>query len=226
MELYYISELLTNELQKVKNGEGLTNIGQQLQFGRLTKLEFPRFSGDDVKGWIYRCNQFFKLDNIQDEHKVHLASVHLPDKALAWHWQFVKMRGENVPWEEYEHEILTRFGPMYEDPLADLKNLKQDGSVRQYQDEFDMLLSKVDLTEQQAISFYVGGLQEEIAMGLRMFKPSKLTDVYSLAKLQEATNNAQRRSLNQYFLCHNQGFQATINNRLLLLTTTDLHSFQ
>lgn len=54
-----------------------------MQFGRLTKLDFPRFAGDDVKGWIYRSNQFFKLDNIQGEHKVHLASVHLHDKALA-----------------------------------------------------------------------------------------------------------------------------------------------
>lgn len=65
-----------------------------------------------------------------------------------WHWQFIKIRGENVPWKEYEQEILVRFGLVYEVPLANLKNLKQDGTVRQYQDEFDVLLSKVDLTEQ------------------------------------------------------------------------------
>lgn len=50
-----------------------------------------------------------------------------------------------------------------------------------------MLLSKVDLTEQQAVSFYLGGLQEDIAMGVRMFKPNTLVDAYSLTKLQEAT---------------------------------------
>lgn len=106
-------QFLTNELQKVKNGEGVINRNPQMQFGRLTKLDFHRFAGDDVKGWIYLCNQFLKLDNVQDEHKVHLASMHLHDKALAWHWQFIKIRGENVPWVEYEHEIVGRFGTVY-----------------------------------------------------------------------------------------------------------------
>lgn len=39
----------------------------------------------------------------------------------------------------------------------------------------------------------MGGLQEENVMGLRMFKHSKLVDLYALAKLQEATNNAHKK---------------------------------
>lgn len=124
-----------------------------MQFGRLTKLDFRKFYGEDVKGWIYICNQYFAVDNIGNEFKLQLASLHMYEKALSWHLQFVKLRGLNVPWAEYEVEVMKRFGAAYEDPLADMKNLKQDGTIKQYQDEFDLLLSKVDLTEEQAISF-------------------------------------------------------------------------
>lgn len=152
---------MTNEIQKIKKGEGGSINGRNAptQFSRLTKLEFPRFLGDDVKGWIFRCNQFFKLDLVREEHKVNLASVHLYDRVLSWHFQFIKNRGQDVTYPENEMEIMRRFGAVYEDPLAELKNLKQDGTMRQYQDDFDVLLSKVDLTEQQAISFYIGALQ-------------------------------------------------------------------
>lgn len=65
--------------------------------------------------------------------------------------------------------------------------------MKQYQDDFDVLLSKVDLTEQQAIRFYIGGLQPEVEMVVRMFNPKTLTDTYLLAKLQEATLNAAKK---------------------------------
>nr|GEV95105.1 hypothetical protein [Tanacetum cinerariifolium] len=42
---------------------------QQTQYSRLTKVEFPKFSGDDVSGWIFRCEQFFLIDTIPEDHK-------------------------------------------------------------------------------------------------------------------------------------------------------------
>ena len=59
-------------------------------YGRLTKLEFPRFNGDDVKGWIFRVKQFFSIDNVREDQKLRLVSMHLFDKALYWHLQFIK----------------------------------------------------------------------------------------------------------------------------------------
>ncbi|GJW10529.1 hypothetical protein Tco_1576356 [Tanacetum coccineum] len=72
------------------------------RFTRLGKLEFPKFFGDDVKGWLYRVKQFFAVDNVHEEEKVKIASIHLHDKALTWHLQFIKMQGENVAWTVYE----------------------------------------------------------------------------------------------------------------------------
>ena len=64
---------------------------------------------------------------------------------------------------------------------------KQVGSVEQYQEAFDSLLSRVDLVVPQAISCFLRELSEEIQNAMRMFKTQTLHDAYCLAKLQEAT---------------------------------------
>ncbi|GJV27196.1 integrase, catalytic region, zinc finger, CCHC-type containing protein [Tanacetum coccineum] len=135
----------------------------------MTKLEFPKFSREDVKGWLFRCQQFFKVDNVSDEEKVRLASIHLYEKALTWHRQFEKINGDLVTWEVYEEEIYKRFGPYYEDPMEEIKNLRQNGTVPDYQDQFEAL----------------------------MFRPKSLYDAYQLARIQETVKaiNTKRYTL-------------------------------
>ncbi|GJU31340.1 hypothetical protein Tco_1174929 [Tanacetum coccineum] len=74
----------------------------------MTKVEFPKFLGDDVKGWIFRCEQFFSIDEIPENQKVTLISVHLFDTALLWHRQFIRINGKNVSWNVYKSGILQR----------------------------------------------------------------------------------------------------------------------
>ncbi|GJR97625.1 retrotransposon protein, putative, ty1-copia subclass [Tanacetum coccineum] len=74
--------------------------------------------------------------------------------------------GKNVPWELYETEILRRFGDVYDDLLVELKILKQSGDVQSYQDKFEMLLNKVDLTEPHVVSIFMTGLKSEIGAGV------------------------------------------------------------
>jgi len=66
--------------------------------------------------------------------------------------------------------------------------LRQVGSVEQYQDTFDALLIRIeDLLASHAISYFLSGLTLEIQHNVRMFKPKTLHDAYYLAKLHEAT---------------------------------------
>ncbi|GJT17849.1 reverse transcriptase [Tanacetum coccineum] len=82
---------------------------KMVQYGRMLKIEFPKFNGADVKGWIFRCRQFFRIDNVPEEIMVELAAMYVYDKALAWHQQLVKRYGERYTWELYEQEALKRF---------------------------------------------------------------------------------------------------------------------
>jgi len=63
-----------------------------LSFSRLSKIDFPRFDGEDVQGWIYKCEQFFEVKGTNDNVKVRIASIQLNGKALLWHQSFIKSR--------------------------------------------------------------------------------------------------------------------------------------
>ncbi|GJR39964.1 putative mitochondrial protein [Tanacetum coccineum] len=147
-------------------------------------------------GQAYLSNEvtrFRNVDNVSDVEKVRLASIHLYDKALAWHRQFEKIHGELVTWELYETEIYKRFGPCYEDPMEEIKNLSQSGTVPEYQDKFEALISRVELTESQAISCFVGGLQQDIGLMVKMFRPKSLYDAFQLARMQESVKAANSK---------------------------------
>ncbi|KAG8384061.1 hypothetical protein BUALT_Bualt04G0078800 [Buddleja alternifolia] len=82
--------------------------------------------------------------------KVKLATVHLEGKALQWHQIFMKGRltRELPNWEEYVRALSDRFGVLlYDDPMAELVNLKQAGTIQKYLDKFDELMNCVELSQ-------------------------------------------------------------------------------
>ncbi|KAK8952193.1 hypothetical protein KSP39_PZI004864 [Platanthera zijinensis] len=155
---------------------------------RFSRLDFPRFFGEEVTEWIYKCEQFFDIDGTPPDMKVKMASVHMEGKAMYWHQAFMKARltRQWPGWEEYCQAVAGRFGTLlFDDPMRDLKNLRQKGSVQAYLDEYDILLHRVDVSEEYAISLCLSGLKPEIEYAVRMFQPKTLQDVFSLARLQE-----------------------------------------
>ncbi|GJS36257.1 protein ABC transporter 1, mitochondrial [Tanacetum coccineum] len=141
---------VTRALQEmVTINQGMNRNGRaqnQNQFTRMTIVDFPKFSRDDVKGW-------------------------------------------NV----YKNGILQRFGTMFDDPVSEIRKIKYQSNAKDYHDAFDTLLSWVDVSEEHAVSFYLGGLPTEIEIGVRMFIPRTLADAYQLTNLQEATLEAIKK---------------------------------
>lgn len=121
-----------------------------------------------------------------------LAAIHLEGKALLWHQAYMKRRNHVTPsWEEYVKDLTVRFSQPYDDPMADLKATKQKGkSVQDYHDSFDMIASRLNLTEENLLSCYLGGLDDELA--IRMFAPKTIQQALCLAKLQEAAEKAKK----------------------------------
>ncbi|GJY80037.1 hypothetical protein Tco_0492788 [Tanacetum coccineum] len=89
--------------------------------------------------------------------------------------------------------LTLRFGSVFHDPIAALKNTKYDKSAKDYQDTFEFFLSRMEVSEEHAISLYLGGLPTELEMAVKMFKPKTLSDAYCLTTLQEATLEAVKK---------------------------------
>ncbi|KAJ0555261.1 putative nucleotidyltransferase, Ribonuclease H [Helianthus annuus] len=157
---------------------------------RTGRLDFPKFNGTEVEGWIIKCNHFFAVDRTPDDSKVYYAVINLEGPALEWHQGYVNSQDRDItdiPWEEYSRSAISRFSErLCEDAMEELKNLNQTGQLNDYTKEFDTLLNRVKLSDDYAASLYVGGLKPEIRCLVKIFKPKTMRDAIAMAKQQTA----------------------------------------
>lgn len=76
--------------------------------------------------------------------------MHLEGKAMQWHRGFESLHGDMAfaSWPCYASALAARFGTQaFEDPLADLRNLKQKGTLLDYMDTFDELYPRAGIRE-------------------------------------------------------------------------------
>nr|GFA11546.1 transposon Ty3-G Gag-Pol polyprotein [Tanacetum cinerariifolium] len=157
------------------------------------KLHFPRFEGEDPKGWLYQAEQYFEFQRAETEDQVQLESFHLDGIALQWHRWITKFRGP-MTCAEFSKAILGRFGPNeYEEPAEALSRLKQTTTVASYQKAFEKISHQVDgLPEIFLVGCFIGGLKEEIRLEVKLKTPKNLTQAIGMALLVEEKLNLIR----------------------------------
>ncbi|KAJ1407468.1 Retrotransposon gag domain [Sesbania bispinosa] len=110
---------------------------------------------------------FFALDDTPEGNKVTLASIAMDEVSYQWFQGLERSFSGRITWRLLVDAMKVRFGAVYEDPMEELVQLRQTGSLSEYQEAFDGLVCKVDLNETQKLSCYVAGLKPEIAVGNR-----------------------------------------------------------
>ncbi|XP_035545952.1 uncharacterized protein LOC118348436 [Juglans regia] len=119
-------------------------------------------------------------------------------EANQW-WQWIRRtfqeEGRALSWENFEDELWARFGPSEcEDFDEALSRIKQSGSLREYQREFERLGNRVrGWTQKALIGTFMGGLRTDISDGIRMFKPQTLKEAISFARMRDDQLARQRR---------------------------------
>jgi hypothetical protein len=148
---------------------------------------FPTFHGEDVHKWLFKCTQYFEIEEVADSDKLQIASYYLDGVALYWHQNFLRsLEGQNTSWEEYVEAICYRFGGR-QDPLEELMELRQHGDLEEYIQDFDILWNKAEINEKQALVIFLGGMELEIKNTVKMFDPKTLKHAFNLARLQANT---------------------------------------
>ncbi|XP_047257482.1 uncharacterized protein LOC107849355 [Capsicum annuum] len=164
-------------------------------FTRFSRLDFPKFSGLELRTWLYKVDQFFSMDEIPFEQRVKIACIHMEGEAIAWHKSYVRSRNSTaeLSWTEYVLALNERFGEGFEDAMEALKKLTQTGSVQKYQAKFDRLLTSVNLSMENQISCYLGGLTPELNKAVRLKSLKPLMQAYKLTRLQDDVFKAQAK---------------------------------
>jgi hypothetical protein len=172
--------------------------GRQIVSSKTAKIVFPRFSGDDPTEWFNRVNQFFEFQNIFETQKVSLASYHLEGEANQW-WKWIHMNfqeeGHAIAWVNFEDELWARFGPSECENFDEaLSRIRQTGSLREYQREFERLGNRVrGWTQKALVGTFMGGLKSDISDGIRMLKPQTLKDAINFAQMKDDQLMRQRK---------------------------------
>nr|GEY27471.1 Ty3/gypsy retrotransposon protein [Tanacetum cinerariifolium] len=132
------------------------------------KLQFPRFGGEDPRGWLYQAEQYFEFQRVAPVDQVQLASIHMDGIALQWHRWITKFRGP-MTWTT---------------------------TVIAYQEAFERISHQIDgLPEVFLVGCFVGGLKEEIRLEVKLKKPRNLSEAIGMALLVEEKINLQRKGV-------------------------------
>lgn len=107
-----------------------------------------------------------------DAQRLSISAFHMDGKALVW-FQELKASNEVSSWTDFVLVIQIRFGQgPYDDPMEALSKLKQEGSLEEYKNQFDILALKVHrLPDEHKLNCFLGGLKDEIRLPVRMFNP-------------------------------------------------------
>lgn len=104
-------------------------------------------------------------------------------------------------WKTFVDELWAHFGPTEcEDFDEALSRVKQTGSLRDYQKEFERLGNRLHgWTQQALVGTFMGGLKLEISEEIRMFRPKTLNEAISLARMKDEQLTRQRKLVRPTF---------------------------
>ncbi|KAK2976727.1 hypothetical protein RJ640_024966 [Escallonia rubra] len=157
---------------------------------QLPKLSFPRFNGDDPKGWVRKAEKYFDLCPIHEDYKVPYASVHFDAQAEHWYAAYIKPV-ENVDWESFVKDLYARFSVLTGvSVLGEFNKLQQTGRVDDYFNKFEALRAQVVqefdyLDESYFCMSFIGGLRPEIQSRVEQFEVGNLTKAIYIARREE-----------------------------------------
>jgi len=173
------------------------------------RVDIPEFEGqldpDHFIDWLQTVERVFDYKDIPDDKKVKLVALKLRKYASIW-WQNLvssrvrKGKGKIRTWLKMREKLKSKFLPSHylQDNYLKLHRLRQGTkSVEEYTREFEQLLLKCDLREDdtQTIVRYLSGLNENIAHVVELHTYSNLDELSSLAHKVEQQRRTKGKDL-------------------------------
>ncbi|KAJ7954398.1 Ty3/gypsy retrotransposon protein [Quillaja saponaria] len=100
-------------------GLGIVDTREYHLMKRAAQVEFPKFEGDNLRNWLFKCQEFFKVDQNPEEMKVRIAAMHFGAKLSEWYQGYLEEKGMmRPPWNELVQELQVRFQEKMEEEVA------------------------------------------------------------------------------------------------------------
>ena len=172
------------------------------------RVDIPEFEGqlnpDHFLDWLQTVKRVFEYKDVAEDRKVKLIALKLRKYASIWWANLVAKRvrngkGKIRTWAKMKEKLKSKFLPSHyiQDNYFKLHHLKQGSkSVEEYTREFEQLLLKCDLREDDAQTMvrYLSGLHESIAHVIELHPYTSLDDLSSLAYKVEQQKKSKGKS--------------------------------
>ncbi|WVZ96162.1 hypothetical protein U9M48_041833 [Paspalum notatum var. saurae] len=166
--------------------------------GKLPKLQFPSFDGDNPKLWMFRCEDYFDLYQVEPQLWVRVATMHFTGAAARW-LMSVESRLRMASWSQFGQLLLERFGhDQQEQLIRQLFRISQTGNVPDYIDKFVELIDQLIAYGHKNDPLYytqrfIEGLRPNLRAAVHIQRPKDLDSACTLALLQEEVAEPPRR---------------------------------
>lgn len=161
-------------------------------------MNFPNFDGANPRLWISRSEDYFDMYHVSEDMWIKIAAMHFTDAAARW-LQSVEKSIRTCSWPEFCRLVLDRFGrDQHEQLIRQLFHIKQEGSVKDYIEQFSELVDQLTAYESKSDPLYytlrfIDGLRDDIKSVITVQRPSTLDTACSLAQLQEKVGGSLHR---------------------------------
>ncbi|CAN6333957.1 unnamed protein product [Urochloa humidicola] len=172
--------------------------GDSSGFGKLPKVSFPVFDGDNPRFWVSRCETYFDMYQVDPADWLRVSSMHFAPLVARW-FQAIERKHTSLSWPLFCRLLHDRFGKeQHENLLRQLFRIKQTGSVAEYIEEFSSIVDQLDAYDLVSDPLYfttrfVEGLRDDIRSVVLVQRPSELDSACTIALLQEEVADPPRR---------------------------------
>lgn len=164
---------------------------------RGMRVEFPRFNGENPRGWLRKCHRYFILNPMTDVEKILLASMHFDGKAEYWYMDYIEGK-EFMGWASFSGLLMERFlEGECQNLIGEFNKLQQVGTVEEYRAQFEELKSFMlhtyrFLNDEYFLKSFISGLKPELGDLVMVQRPITLSQAFNIAKLQESVLERSR----------------------------------
>ncbi|KAK0599396.1 hypothetical protein LWI29_004883 [Acer saccharum] len=161
---------------------------------RGKKLELPLFHGDDVFGWLFRVERYFKINGIPEIDRVIATLICLEGRAISL-FQWMETQPHFTSWQKFRLALLQRFeGGLTGDPTEKLMAVKQESFITECRDRFEVLVVTLQgIPDSIFHGAFLNGLCDDIRTEVKLHFAVDLQAVMFLAQKIEERNDTVER---------------------------------
>jgi hypothetical protein len=158
--------------------------------GRLPKVLFPRFDGEQPRRWKTRAEKYFRMYFVEPSLWISVSEMHFDGAASLW-YQSIEDQVTEYSWPEFCALLLERFDrDQHEYLIRQLFHVHQTTTVAEYLSRFTQLADQLKAYNPKHDQLYftmrfIDGLRPDIKSVVLLQRPKTLDTAATLALLQE-----------------------------------------